>query len=52
MPGMHRPRVAEAFGDADQATVAILERVPAVLILVTVMVDVPFREKNLILQGL
>lgn len=39
MLGMHRPGVAEAFEDADPATVAILGRVPTVLILATVMVD-------------
>lgn len=37
MLGMHRPKGAGVFGDADLATVAILEKVPAVSILVTVM---------------
>ena len=36
---MHRPGVAEAFGDADPATVATLERVPTFLILVNAMID-------------
>lgn len=42
---MHRPKVAEAFGDADPATVAILERAPTVLILVTIIPEIYFIQK-------